>query len=228
MRQHTNIFIAEPLDGKIPKDELAHIKVNRVCIGDPIGIVNGQGVFYEATMTSRDTFSIQGSSEMPKPTLKAYLPMLKSSPHSHILRSILSFPIGEICLINTDNTVVKRRWEERDRKLLREGMKQSKNPWMPILSGPHELSELELSGVIAWGSCDALAGEAGPYDEIESVIWGPEGGFSSREKQILQSKCIPLNLSPYIMRAETAAFALLSYATASNLKNADKKGKING
>ena len=71
--------------------------------------------------------------------------------------------------------------------------------------------------------CDESAPVASPLDELEklkgrkiTVLLGPEGGFSDDERLSLrsQSYVCPISLGPRIMRADTAAVAVLALVNA--------------
>lgn len=47
------------------------------------------------------------------------------------------------------------------------------------------------------------------------ILIGPEGGWSEKERGLLQSSGARVSLGPLVLRAETAAIAALSIATAS-------------
>jgi 16S rRNA (uracil1498-N3)-methyltransferase len=71
--------------------------------------------------------------------------------------------------------------------------------------------------------CDECAPPASPIDALDklrgrkvTVLVGPEGGFSQSEREMLHSKSFvhPLSLGPRIVRADTAAVAVLALVNA--------------
>src|SRR5258706_290761 len=71
--------------------------------------------------------------------------------------------------------------------------------------------------------CDERAETASPLDALETLrgqkvtaLIGPEGGFSEAERQLLLSKnfVCPVSLGPRVMRADTAAVAVLALINA--------------
>jgi 16S rRNA (uracil1498-N3)-methyltransferase len=71
--------------------------------------------------------------------------------------------------------------------------------------------------------CDENAPVTSPLDALEkvkgrkiSVLLGPEGGFSEEERRDLRSQSFvcPISLGPRIMRADTAAVAVLALVNA--------------
>lgn len=218
------IFLHGPVktSTKIPEDEIKHLKVLRVREGERIKAINGNGIISYGVIRDDWIFEALEIKTVPLPVVKAYIPMLKSTPHNFMLKNLPSFPIRDIILIRTHNTVVKREWGQRDEKLLKEGMKQSGNPWMPTLKGPFDLYDIPSREDLVYGDMtSANMGQESPYN---SFLAGPEGGFTKDELTFLRSHFSPINLSPHILRGESAVIALAAYL--SGLKINIQKGKI--
>ena len=97
-------------------------------------------------------------------------------------------------------------------------MKQSRNPWLPILDEPvafntalASATECSFLGAVpsAGASCSTPNPDACRQKGV--ALWiGPEGGFSpDEENAILGQGACPLTVGPCILRVETAVPALL-------------------
>ena len=113
---------------------------------------------------------------------------------------------------------------------LQEALKQSNNPWLPLL---HPLSSLEEFIQCRWFTAENYALASLQENPIPYLNWlqarknaptppnslglliGPEGDFSQREYQLLQDRgVLPVTLGPHILRTETAALAALAVCSS--------------
>ncbi len=92
---------------------------------------------------------------------------------------------------------------------------------MPAIKLETLLKTCEKERVIVF--CDEGAPVASPIEALApllgqklAVLLGPEGGFSKEERSVLRSKSFvcPVSLGPRIMRADTAAVAVLALINA--------------
>ena len=73
-----------------------------------------------------------------------------------------------------------------------------------------------LSGSTSWKEhSGGLAKRAGAEPPPSAIIIGPEGGFSDTERTRLRAMAKPVSLGPRILRADTAAVAVLTLWQAS-------------
>lgn len=125
---------------------------------------------------------------------------------------------------------VPKRAHERHAKLAREACKQSGRTWLPELGDAADVAELvrsRRSGALAlldprgglsfdtWlrslPASHALGTRARPI----VLVVGPEGGFSSEERDLLiEAGASPVWLGPHFLRVETAAEAAMAVAAA--------------
>ncbi len=125
----------------------------------------------------------------------------------------------------TAHTAVSRLNPERMRANAIEAAEQCGILTVPGIDQPVKLESLlkacEESRVIVF--CDERAEKASPLNligKIESrkvtALVGPEGGFSEGERELLLSKnnVCAVSLGPRIMRADTAAVAILALVNA--------------
>ena len=121
--------------------------------------------------------------------------------------------VWSIRLLHCERSVAQPEGSGRWETLLREGCKQSKNPFLPrilpMVKPSEALEEIRARKIQAFfGAVDA--GKASPREETAGgdFAWlvGPEGGFTPEEEQaFLAAGVRGLNLGPYVLRLETAA-----------------------
>jgi 16S rRNA (uracil1498-N3)-methyltransferase len=106
-----------------------------------------------------------------------------------------------------------------------EAAEQCRILWVPEVVAPAQLDAMLNS----WDStrrlvyCDESAQVANPITALTSimpgplsVLIGPEGGFDPSERAMLhkQAFTLPISLGPRVMRADTAAVAVLALVNA--------------
>jgi 16S rRNA (uracil1498-N3)-methyltransferase len=126
----------------------------------------------------------------------------------------------------TDRTIAERVNEDRMRANVVEAAEQCGILRVPLVEGPAKLQDV-LDG---WDDarriiyCDEEDQDGDPVSVLQkmepgplAVLVGPEGGFSPRERERLRAKpfVVPLSLGPRIMRADTAAVAVLALVNAT-------------
>jgi 16S rRNA (uracil1498-N3)-methyltransferase len=200
----------------LPESELKHLfKVLRAKCGDEIILLDGQGKSARALVNDKKNIVILRSENHPfrRLTLKLFV----SPPRHSGMDTILSFcaetAVSEIIPIICENSIaVPRESGEKWKRKIIESCKQAKNPFFPLI---HD--SVDFDGALQMAKdTDAFYGD--PYEPaaISSPLkknkasWfaGPEGGFSLKEIEMMKAMSFfPLNLSPVIMRTETAALA---------------------
>jgi 16S rRNA (uracil1498-N3)-methyltransferase len=142
--------------------------------------------------------------------------------------------VARIVPVLTERTQHARQKPERLRAHMVEAAEQCGRTALPELAEPVRLPEL-LAG---WDAARALlfADEEGgaPMPEVAAappaaILIGPEGGFSSGEREMLRGQPASrrLSLGPRILRADTAAVAALAQwqmATTKALAEAEGGG----
>jgi 16S rRNA (uracil1498-N3)-methyltransferase len=125
----------------------------------------------------------------------------------------------------TAHTAVPRLNLERMRANVVEAAEQCGILTVPGVEAPVKLEALlkacQKGRTVVF--CDERAGVAAPLDALGGLkgrkitaLIGPEGGFSEAERELLLSKdfVCPVSLGPRIMRADTAAVAVLALINA--------------
>ena len=134
---------------------------------------------------------------------------------------------------------VSRPEESSDgwRSTLLAAMKQSCNPFLPLLAEPvdfsHALSQRRAGrcdifgaspgaegralALLAGRSAEASGAVEGNTAACRSIWIGPEGGFSPREEELLMAAGIaPVTLETCVLRVETAVPALVGFLLGRN------------
>lgn len=112
----------------------------------------------------------------------------------------------------------KERWQ----RILIDGCKQAKNPFLPKILFPSKLTDLdrESVGMCFYGSLNSslekLSRKNLWKEPFYSCIIGPEGGFSKEEEQFLDKISIGVRLPTNVLRVETATVGLLSFIKAQH------------
>jgi 16S rRNA (uracil1498-N3)-methyltransferase len=201
---------------QLEKQEEKHLfKTLRASAGEQIQLFDGQGKTAYAEITLNRNIIIQTVEKHSEPDVKIHLFVAppRKQKMDQLLKQTAETGVWAIHPILTERAVstpdkVSDRWLV----LLREGCKQSGNPFLPQLSAPQSLPEaltfLKDQNISAYFG--AVPGQESQFTNIPTgeLAWlvGPEGGFSPNEEELLRTAGVSgLNLGPYIMRVETAA-----------------------
>jgi 16S rRNA (uracil1498-N3)-methyltransferase len=224
------------LDG----DESRHLlQVRRWRAGEPLTVVDGRGCIGEASMIDP---RVRGAVlrlinaeqiSQPQPRLVLCLAMPKLKVWESLLPRCVELGVYRICLVasrqaeslpDTANANHKRaRWHA----ILVEAVKQSGNPWLPLIDEPQPLPAVcaALAGQGTLQFCAALQPDAKPWstvataarqtaaaDASQRAVWvGPEGDFTANEYAALRAAAVQFfSLGSPILRVETAAVAALT------------------
>lgn len=150
---------------------------------------------------------------------------LKQARLDYTIQKAVEMGVSELQPVITAHTVVQRINVERMRANAIEAAEQC-----GILTVPEIKPSVKLQTLLktypderAVIFCDESASSTSPLTELEklkdrkiAVLVGPEGGFSEDERRVLRSRSFvhPISLGPRIMRADTAAVAVLALVNA--------------
>lgn len=212
-------FYSKNLDNKTQFAELANndkqhlFKTLRGKIGDDIGVLNGNGIIAKAKIIDKNCFEIISLKEYSKPKteMHIFLSMPKKQKIDFLLKQTTEVGVASINPIVTTNTEFKylAKYKSKWELSLIEGCKQSKNPFAPIINEPISFNDA-INKVDNMQSFYGAVTENNNFKDIKfqkDLAWfvGPEGGFTEEEIKLMEtSKIIPFNISPHIMRIETA------------------------
>ncbi len=162
---------------------------------------------------------------MPPPDIDYLFAPLKSARLDYLVQKATEMGVRRIRPVITRHTVAERVKTDRLRANAIEAAEQCNMVWVPEVHEPVKLADalagLEPGRTLVF--CDEAAETANPVDALKAirsgplpgplaVLLGPEGGFSDDERAMIRSVpgCVALSLGPRIMRADTAAVAVLA------------------
>ncbi len=182
------------------------------------------------------------NSLQPSPRIVLLQPILKAKAMDWILQKATELGATRIIPMTTARTVVIPGLDRTENKTdkwnhaLIEACKQCGQNHLPAISSPVPLkvavtsqqagknlkiiAALNPSAVPIRQAMETLATLSGRADTV-TLLAGPEGDFTPDEVDFaLSNGFIPVSLGPLVLRAETAALALLAYTRLSCTENA--------
>jgi len=149
-----------------------------------------------------------------------YVALLKGDKLSEVVRAATELGATRIQPLITRHSVPKEMGEGKLRRLkavAKEAAKQSGRLRVPEVLPPIPLKAVPQveQGLVAHVGARALVREVLDLNRNLSLAVGPEGGFAEEEVALLKERGFtPVSLGRRILRAETAATALLAIVTA--------------
>lgn len=229
-------FFTFEKEGFLSEEESHHlIRVLRKKEGERVKLIDGKGNEYEGEIVEilKKGKKLKAKvklikllrKEKPSPVkIIALIPLLKGDKTEFLVEKGTELGINEFITFRSDYSVVKpfSKLEERLKKKAINALKQSGRLYLPEIKSPVILKEflsensfssaLKLVALPKEGiSLDELLEKLVNFKEI-ILVSGPEGGFSKEEEKLLKEKnFLPILLSPYILKAETASLSLMSF-----------------
>ncbi len=219
-------FIAAPLKNTLTLEgeEFHHLaKVMRLRIGETLELVNGQGEFSEAELISLDKKSCQlkilSHQKTPPPDKTLILALALTRPASleWTLEKATELGATDFWLFpgeRSEKTELSPSQLHRLETILINALKQCGRLYLPKIVLKPALAKWEHpSGSLFFGDLSSHAPLLkGPFSNPVTFFIGPEKGFSPEETRLLREKfkAHPISLHENILRAETAAIAILS------------------
>jgi len=201
--------------------------VLRLKSGDAILVFNGRDGEWRAHLAEAGrrgaelVIAEQVRAQVAGPDIDYLFALLKRARLDYMVQKATEMGVARLRPLLTRHTIAERVNLERMRANAIEAAEQCGILRIPEVAGPQKLDAV-LDG---WDAgrpllvCDEGAELANPLAALAAVpkgplavLIGPEGGFSSEERQRLAALpfVVRLSLGPRIMRADTAAIAALA------------------
>lgn len=226
----------------ISGEEFHHIvHVFRKKVDEEILLTNGKGILSKATIASIRKKELTANileiweEKITPPEMVVAFPLLKNKHDALIVEKLTELGVKEFFPIITERTVRQLSNNTLDKftKIAISAIKQCDNAFLPKI---HELSTLKVLFdklqkmrkqplvALETGEHRLLAYVIQEFNEQElCLIFGPEGGFSPAEIDLLHQEKIPtFTLGNHILRAETAAITAVSQLLGFYLKQNPK------
>jgi 16S rRNA (uracil1498-N3)-methyltransferase len=232
-------YYAPSLDSGVLDAEQSHhsAHVMRQNVGDHFGVFDGHGHEAKARITeiAKDAvkFTVLAKAASPRPAHPVWLAqaLTKAKSMDLIIEKATELGVSELVPLQSDHSVAHVDDEKADakvekwKKLTIEAAKQCGQNWLPVVRTPQApkdfVNELPKGAVKLIASLQA---EAKPLKTVLReqlptikpgtpivVMIGPEGDFTPAEIGAARaSGFLPVSLGKIILRAETAAFFVLS------------------
>lgn len=216
-------------EAPLAKDQVHYLfDVLRKRPGDQFIGVDGSGNAFVLQLLARSAASClvlaqagDGSRE-PQLKLTQFLPLLKGDKLDWVVQKSVELGTAEIVFYAAGRSIVK--WTDnaakkiaRMERIAREATQQCGRNLVPAIRGVLTLEEAarEVPGIFAWEEEETASLRSllmgTPKPETLAVLTGPEGGLSPEEVEILKGfGWSPVTLGPRILRAETAAIAMVA------------------
>ena len=211
--------------------------VNRQAVGELFAVFDGHGTEAKVRITeiARDQvrYEILAKAASPRPAHPVWLAqaMTKQKSMDLIIQKATELGVSEIAPLQSDQSVAQVGEEkvearvEKWQKLTIEAAKQCGQNWLPAVHAPRAPKDFVTE--IPRGAVKLIASlqpEAKPLksvlrEQVSAIkpgtpivaMIGPEGDFTPAEiGQALSAGFAPVSLGKIILRAETAAFFVLS------------------
>ena len=228
-----NFFIdRENISGKmayIRGEDAVHIsRVLRMKKGDRVVLCDGEGMFYQARLTSFKESEVTAEIEdvtraesEPDVKITLFQAIPKNPKLEIIVQKLTEIGAVRIVPVNTVRAVAKLEKEsknERLRKIAREAAKQSRRGIVPEIDNPINFEEAVKKAatydlkIIAYEeekdvSLKEVLRRSKP--KKAAIMIGPEGGFDRSEVLLAEKNgIIPVTLGNRILRTETAGLVV--------------------
>lgn len=213
----------------LTKDQCHYLKhVMRRKLSDPIRIFNGRDGEWLASIISLEKNMAQLSAQEElspqrnEPDVTLLFAPIKQGRIDWLVEKATELGVSVLQPVITERTMVRRIKEERLQSHVIEAAEQTERLTLPVLRELTTLEALlkEWPEEITILMCDETGKGRAAREVLPSLdtqkkyalLIGPEGGFSQDELDLLHKLpyVIPIGMGPRIMRADTAALAILS------------------
>ncbi|GAB6078367.1 RsmE family RNA methyltransferase [Hydrogenobaculum acidophilum] len=194
------------------EEEKKHFKILRIEENEPIELVIEDRI-YEARFKDRHFLLLEDKTKIPdvKIYVNVCIPMKLQT-----LETIIDYAVQGGAFEITP-VICKRGFQDKNKllekyqrfqKILKEAIKQSRPSFLPRLNHPTPLENIALKGHgVVFDSFEKPKNVL-PKDSEYTLVFGPEGGLSKEELELLKSVGFKsYSLGDNILREELAVFA---------------------
>lgn len=231
-RLHLDADLGPQRDVALAREQAHYLaSVLRLGPGDPVAVFNARDGEWLAYLTEATKKAVQLRCErllsavQPPPDIDYCFAPLKHARLDYVVQKATELGARRLRPVITQRTIAERVNLERMRANVIEAAEQCNLVFVPEVMDPIKLPKL-LAGWEAGRAlvyCDETARIANPLAALAAlkapaaVLIGPEGGFTAEERALLTSLTFvtAISLGPRIMRADTAAVAVLTLVQAA-------------
>ncbi len=231
------LYVDQPLetgaDVSLGRDQAHYVHgVMRLKAGDPLRLFNGRDGEWLVTIASAGkrgaavVCAEQLAPAVAPPDIDYLFAPLKAARLDYVAQKATEMGARRLRPVITARTIVSRLKIERLQANAIEAAEQCNLVWVPEV-----LAEEPLQRILDhWDAgrrlifCDEASAGASPLAVLKAVapgplavLVGPEGGFTPEERSRLLALpfVVPVSLGPRIMRADTAAVAIMALVEAT-------------
>ncbi len=208
------------------------VRVRRMEPGEPLILLDGEGMSAEAAVTGSDKNGPEGSWRLhvgitafhqharPKPEIHVACPAPKGDLLETMIDQLSQVGASSWRPLSSERSEREPRAGKMDRltRITQESLKQCGRPWLLDLDSPITFAEaISTPGAVLADPAGSPppaaieAGLAGNSPESILVLVGPEGGFSPQERSLAQEAGLAfLGCGPNVLRIGTAAVVAAS------------------
>lgn len=208
----------------LSEEESFHaIRVLRLRVGETIHLLDGRGSKFSSNITAVEgkkvaygPLEVVESEPVPAYTIHLYVAPTKQMERMEwMVEKCGEFGIHGIHFFASKNSERKEIKLQRLEKTAISALKQSKNLYLPTITGLHTLKDVaakegdeKLFAFISNPPVSSLA-KAAAKGQVYHVLVGPEGDFTPEESELfVNNKWKPFSLGKSILRTETAGIAV--------------------
>ncbi len=212
------------LSVRIAGPDLRHLRVWRLASGDRLRVLDGAGGEHDVVLervgareaTGRIVASARPVRESPLELVLAPA-LLKGAKMDLVIEKATELGVRRLAPVVTRRVVGRGAHLERWRRIAVAAAQQSGRTAIPVVDPPVPLDGLVTAPwpgmrLMPWeGEADRRLDALPEHAAHAVALVGPEGGFADDEVALARAHgFVPLSLGPRLLRAETAALAIIA------------------
>jgi 16S rRNA (uracil1498-N3)-methyltransferase len=210
-----HVFVESLEDLDLDPGDHHHLAASlRLALGDPLTASDGRGRwrpcrFGDPLEPAGEIFVVA----RPEPAIIVGFALIKGSRPELVVQKLTELGVDRIIPFTAARSVVRTdpqrvaKQTARLARVAREAAMQSRRVWLPAIDAPTTFER--VAALESAVRCDP--GGRAPVVTDTCLLIGPEGGWSSEERQALPDA---VTLGQQVLRAETAAIAAAALAGA--------------